>query len=384
MIPSKKIDMHAFVIIETLRLNGHLAFLVGGSVRDLLLNVRPKDFDIATSAKPEEIKKVFYKKCILIGKRFRLAHVRFGKKIIEVSTFRSGETEEQSLILKDNIYGSPNEDALRRDFTINGLFYDPEVQTIIDYVDGYSDVEKRILRTIGDAKARFIQDPVRMIRLIKFKARFEDFTIEKNTYNALIECKDEINKSSPARILEELFKMLNSVSSFRFFYLLNESGILSILSKNLSKFFNDYKNIGLLLKELDKINNENYPHELERAVLISIFLFDPLKDRLEKNYKDKINQFHLGIIASESFKIINDVFRPFFLIPRKMKAEIVSILMNQFRIFPLFNIQNKIKIPKDPFFYLSLKFYKIRCMLDPNLLSNYEMWSEKFSKRKNH
>jgi len=120
-IPIDKIDHHAIYIIEKLKHAGFIAYLVGGSVRDLILGLKPKDFDISTSAKPEEIKKLF-KSCILIGKRFRLAHIRFGKKIIEVSTFRSGDIEEKNLILRDNVWGSPKEDAKRRDFTINVLF----------------------------------------------------------------------------------------------------------------------------------------------------------------------------------------------------------------------------------------------------------------------
>ena len=122
-IPPNKLDKHAFYVIEKLRTSGFISFLVGGSVRDLLLNVRPKDFDISTSAKPEDIKQIFKRNCILIGKRFRLAHIRFGKKVIEVSTFRAADTNEKAqLITRDNIFGTPQEDVIRRDFTINGLF----------------------------------------------------------------------------------------------------------------------------------------------------------------------------------------------------------------------------------------------------------------------
>ena len=170
-LPHEKIDDQAYYVIMKLRNNGHKAYLVGGGVRDLLINVRPKDFDISTSATPEEVKKCF-RNCILIGRRFRLAHVRFGKKIIEVATFRAGETENIDLIVRDNIWGTEEEDVLRRDFTINGLFYDPENHTIIDYVNGYEDIEKKIIRTIGNPSVRFKQDPVRMIRLLKFYARF--------------------------------------------------------------------------------------------------------------------------------------------------------------------------------------------------------------------
>ncbi|HAB99553.1 MAG TPA: polynucleotide adenylyltransferase PcnB, partial [Parachlamydiales bacterium] len=150
----EKIDSHAFYVIEKLRDAGHSAYLVGGGVRDLLLGQKPKDFDVSTSASPEEIKALF-RNAILIGRRFRLAHIRFGQKIIEVATFRSGDTEAPDLIVRDNVWGSEEEDVLRRDFTINGLFYNPREQTVIDYVQGYPDLEQRILRTIGQPDLRF-------------------------------------------------------------------------------------------------------------------------------------------------------------------------------------------------------------------------------------
>ena len=180
-------------------------------MRDLLLDKKPKDFDISTSAEPEEIKQLF-RSCILIGRRFRLAHIRFGKKILEVSTFRSGDAENDELILRDNKWGTPEQDVLRRDFTINGLFYDPSTQTIIDYVGGYPDLQKKVLRTIGQPFIRFRQDPVRMLRLIKFQARF-GFDVDSAARIALLECRQEIVKSSSARIQEELLRMLESGAS---------------------------------------------------------------------------------------------------------------------------------------------------------------------------
>ena len=207
-IAPDEIDKHAFYVIHRLREAGHIAYLVGGGVRDLLLKQRPKDFDVSTSAKPEEIKALF-RNAILIGRRFRLAHIRFGKKVIEVSTFRAGATEEAGLIVRDNEWGSEEQDVLRRDFTINGLFYDPESQKVIDYVDGYPDLEKRMLRAIGQPDIRFTQDPVRMIRLIKFSARFH-FDIHRPTLEALLNCKGEILKSySGAAINKKEIQNLN-------------------------------------------------------------------------------------------------------------------------------------------------------------------------------
>ncbi|MBN2479390.1 MAG: polynucleotide adenylyltransferase PcnB [Parachlamydiales bacterium] len=382
-IPHYKIDKHAFYVIEKLRVNGYLSFLVGGSVRDLLLNSRPKDFDISTSAKPEEIKKIFKRNCILIGRRFRLAHIRFGKKIIEVSTFRAGETNEAELILRDNIWGSPEEDVLRRDFTINGLFYDPEVQTVIDYVGGYPDIEKKIIRTIGVAKVRFIQDPVRMIRLIKFKARFKDFEIEVNTKKALEDCKKEIVKSSPARILEELFKMLESGSSKRFFQLLTKEKLLDLLSSKLSDYMEKEKDVFDFLQIIDDSIKKNFLIKIERPVLVTSLIFNMLDKCLKNEYVKKNKPVHLGIIFAESQKVIEEVFNPFFKISRKLKAQMISILMNQYRFYPLIKSKKrKIKIPKDPFFELGLNFFYLRSMLDPTLINVYNLFNDKYLEQK--
>ena len=223
-----QVDEHALSAVLTLQDAGHTAYLVGGSVRDLLLKKKPKDFDISTSARPEEIKKLFQRQCLLIGRRFRLAHLRFGNKILEVSTFRAGDITSSSIILHDNRWGSEEEDVMRRDFTMNALFYEPRKQLILDYVGGVKDIEKRLLRTIGEAHLRFRQDPVRMIRLLKFQARF-GFRCDEEAIQALDTCKHEIVKSAEARILEELLKMLESGRAEAFFSLLSDYGFINLL-----------------------------------------------------------------------------------------------------------------------------------------------------------
>lgn len=228
------IDPKALYILEKLCHAKYTAYLVGGGVRDLLLKKKPKDFDIATSAKPEEIKKVF-PNALLIGKRFRLAHVRFGKKVIEVSTFRAGNIENEDLIVEDNVWGSPEEDALRRDFTINGLFYESGKQVVIDYVGGYLDLQKKCLRAIGQPYLRFKQDPVRMIRCLKFEARY-GFEVDEKARFALIDCKAEITKSSQARVLEELLRMLESGAAHAFFKLMTDHGLLQQLLSAITDF----------------------------------------------------------------------------------------------------------------------------------------------------
>ncbi len=384
-IPHNKIDNHAYYVIEKLRTSGFIAFLVGGSVRDLLLGVRPKDFDISTSAKPEEIKQLFRRNCILIGRRFRLAHIRFGNKIIEVSTFRMGDTEESSLILQDNEWGTPEQDVLRRDFTINGLFYDPEVQTVIDYVGGFPDIEKKVLRTIGKSETRFVQDPVRMIRLIKFEARF-NLSIDPDTLIGLEKCKNEIIKSSPARILEELLRMLESGASKPFFNLLRKYGLIKALMPLLAEHMEKQDNpIYALLDQADIYNKKNHPEGLERSVLVSCLVFPILKEILFKNYVEKNKKLHLGLIAEETKILIDDLFRPFLHMPRKMKSAMISLITNQFRLMPIESKRRRsIRLPRDPFFNQALKFFNLRCMIEPELFQTYNIWNEAYLNIKKH
>src|SRR5947199_1402732 len=201
------IDPDAAKVIQRLRRYDHAAYLVGGCVRDLMLGRKPKDFDVVTSATPNDIRRLF-KNCRIIGRRFRLAHIFFGPKIIETSTFRANPREiepdptadplaepilndAELLIRRDNVFGSAEEDARRRDFTINGLFYDLDADKVIDYVEGLPDLERRMVRTIGDPDIRFREDPIRILRALKFAARL-DFDIEASAYQAILTHKREI------------------------------------------------------------------------------------------------------------------------------------------------------------------------------------------------
>ncbi len=368
-----QIDQHAFYVIEKLRQAGHKAYLVGGGVRDLLLKQRPKDFDISTSAKPEEVRSIF-RSAILIGRRFRLAHVRFGKKIIEVSTFRAGESSAD-LIVRDNVWGTEEEDVLRRDFTINGLFYDPQSQTVIDYVDGYPDIAKRILRTIGQPEVRFSQDPVRMIRLIKFCARFR-LDIDRPTLEALLNCKGEILKSSSARILEELLRMLESGSAKSFFHLLHEYGLLRPLLPKVAEYF-DQNPDNEVLALLCEADNEIRKNPLDRAVLVAALLFPLFRHRLLQRAQKSDRPFHLGIIQEEALRTVDETFEPFFLLPRRLSSMVGFILASQFRIQPLDDRPlRRPKPPRDPIFVLALQLFKLRAAIQPDLLPFYTIWTE--------
>ncbi len=229
------IDPDADRVVRKLNRAGYKTYLVGGCVRDLLVGKTPKDFDVATSATPNEIKATF-RNSRIIGRRFRLAHVFFGSKIIETSTFRANprdEDEHDLLIRRDNVFGTETEDARRRDFTINGLFYDVEREEVIDHVGGLADLDAKLVRTIGDPEVRFQEDPVRMLRAVKFAARL-DFGFEPQTWNALLRWRGEISKCAPPRLLEEIHRLMRGGACRRSFELLVETGILAILSPYLA------------------------------------------------------------------------------------------------------------------------------------------------------
>jgi poly(A) polymerase len=249
-VSRRDIDPDALKVLYRLKEANHIACLVGGGVRDLLLGGKPKDFDVGTSAHPQQVKKLF-RNCWIIGRRFRLAHVRFGpKKVIEVATFRRqlqpGEeivqdgvpapdpstAEGEHLIHRDNTFGTPEEDAFRRDFTINALFYDIATFSVIDYVNGLEDLRARVIRCIGDPEVRFKEDPVRMMRAVAFAARL-DFTLDRPIVEAIRLHRHELAKSAPPRILEEYYKILRGGRAETIFRALADAGLLEPIAPEL-------------------------------------------------------------------------------------------------------------------------------------------------------
>ncbi len=251
------IDLNALWVVRRLRAKGHEAYLTGGCVRDLLMNGKPKDFDVATSARPEEVKSIF-RNCRLIGRRFLLAHVVFpGGKIIETATFRAKPSDEITedeggddlLVMQDNVFGTLNVDAFRRDLTVNGLFYDPVEGKVIDYVGGKRDLALRLIRTIGDPEIRLQEDPVRILRAIRFAKRL-GFTIEENTLSAMKEFSKDMLRCAPARLQEEIVRLLTSGQAKESLAFALEVGALDVLMPEL------LEGMGLRAKPDDDIVNE--------------------------------------------------------------------------------------------------------------------------------
>lgn len=372
-IDASLIDPDALYVLEKLREAGFTAYLVGGSVRDLLIKCRPKDFDISTSARPEQIKAIFHKQCILIGRRFRLAHIRFGHKIIEVATFRSGENASD-LITQDNVWGSPEQDVLRRDFTINGLFYDSSNHSIIDYVGGWEDIQQHLLRAIGVADVRFKQDPVRLIRLLKFQARY-GFKIDPEAEQAIHACRHEIVKSSPARILEEIFRMLESGYSNLFFRLMAQYGLLGILFPALTQFLHTPKGklVFHYLACADQLHLHKGKNVLDRSVLIACLLFPILEKELELQYLSRKSIPHIGEITLVASSVVKAVLvKAFSHFPRRISSLSLAIMVAQYRLTPLSgkrHFKEKLFHHKD--FEGALVFLKLRAMVDEQLVDTY-------------
>jgi poly(A) polymerase len=212
-IDPQLVSSNAIRVTQSLQEAGFKAFLVGGAVRDLLLGIKPKDFDIATNATPEQVKRLF-RRAFIIGRRFQIVHVMFGQDLLEVTTFRGTASDgspkdEHGRVLRDNTFGEQHEDAVRRDFTINAMYYDPATQTVLDYHGGIADIRNKTLRVIGVPEARYREDPVRLLRVVRFAAKL-NFTIDPATREPIAVMAPLINNVPAARVFDEMLKLLMS------------------------------------------------------------------------------------------------------------------------------------------------------------------------------
>lgn len=231
-------------VIETLQLAGFKAYLVGGGIRDLLLNKHPKDFDVATSAKPQEIQKLF-KKSRIIGRRFQIVHVRMGAEIVEVTTFRGSaenshlrQANAAGMLVRDNVFGTVDDDAVRRDFTMNALYYNPATQEVIDFVGGYDDLEDGMIRIIGEPETRYREDPVRILRAIRFIGKL-GLELETKTAKPIKKLAPLLNDVSPSRLFDEILKLLQAGHGYTTFQALIKYDLLKTLFPQTSALLDD-------------------------------------------------------------------------------------------------------------------------------------------------
>ncbi|MBN1238330.1 MAG: polynucleotide adenylyltransferase PcnB [Gammaproteobacteria bacterium] len=294
------VSSNALKVLYRLKNAGYSAFLVGGGVRDLLLGRHPKDFDVVTDAHPEQVNQLF-RNCRLIGRRFRLAHVRFGRDIIEVATFRAtgtngngngpGEGEDDrshsdsGRILRDNVYGSIDEDIWRRDFTVNALYYNIADFTLWDYTNGLEDIKSRTLRLIGDPVTRYREDPVRMLRAVRLAAKL-DFHIAPETEAPIRELAELLKDVPPARLFDEVLKLFHAGAALKSFEMLREYHLFHYLFPATSAVLNEPDGAAALefvregLKNTDERVREDKP--VTPMFLFAVFLWPPIKKLAEE------------------------------------------------------------------------------------------------------
>jgi len=340
-ISRKTISNNALKVLYRLHGAGFDAYLVGGGVRDLLLGQAPKDFDIATNATPEQIRQLF-KNCRLIGRRFRLAHIMFGRDIIEVATFRGHHQEpsknvsqqsKEGMLLRDNVYGTIDEDAERRDFTVNAMYYNIGDYSIHDYAGGIEDLEDKLIRLLGDPETRYREDPVRMLRAIRFAVKL-DFDIEEDTAEPIEELATLLQDIPAARLYEESLKMLQSGHGLETYHLMREYNLFQQLFPTIAEFFTeDYSSqteqmLDLVLDSTDQRIEEG--KRINPAFMFAAMLWYPLQEKA-KQLMEKRNLAYYDAIMEASNYVLDDQVRT-IAIPRRHTATIREIWQLQLRM----------------------------------------------------
>ncbi len=338
-IPLEVLDQDALRVISRLERHGFEAYLVGGCVRDLLVGRIPKDFDLATNAHPRQIKRLF-RNGRMIGRRFKLMHIYYGNHIVETATFRREpyareEADEGDLLItEDNQYGTAEEDAQRRDFTVNGLFLDPTRGRIIDFVGGLDDLEKSLLRTIGDPVVRMAEDPVRILRAVKFATRL-GFRIEDGTWDAMCSLAPLLARSAPPRVLEEILRLLRSGTSLGALRMLRKCGALKVVLPAIDAFLDrcgeahEDKRAEYLWRLLEALDADVHAGYTPTTAVCIALLFSPLIDLRS----DEDAAAHPGA-PPDLLRITTDVLEPLTIssrLPRKDCGRARRILLQQRR-----------------------------------------------------
>jgi len=325
------ISENALKVLYRLKNEGFAAYLVGGSVRDLLLRRAPKDFDIATNAHPEQIKKIF-RNCRLIGRRFRLAHIIFGRDIIELATFRRKSDDDKSgMLLPDNLYGNIEEDAFRRDFTVNALFYNIADFSVVDYTNGMQDLQDKKMRIIGDGSQRYKEDPVRMLRAIRFAAKLE-FEIANDTATPIKKHHNLLEHVSPARLFDEIVKLFFTGHSENVFKKLMEYNLAQELFPFTTEClaensFDTQSLINITLKNTDERVQTGKP--TTPAFLIAAFLWHPLQKQIQV-YQSKGFKLHPALEKAMEEVIHKQI--KLLTIPRRFTSAVKEIWALQYRL----------------------------------------------------
>ncbi|ELI1812414.1 polynucleotide adenylyltransferase PcnB [Vibrio fluvialis] len=340
-VSRQHISENALKVLYRLNGAGFEAYLVGGGVRDLLLGGKPKDFDVATNATPEQIRQLF-RNCRLIGRRFRLAHIMFGRDIIEVATFRGHHQEnnkqiasqsEAGMLLRDNVYGTIDEDAERRDFTINAMYYNIADYSIHDYAGGMEDMDDKLIRLIGDPETRYREDPVRMLRAIRFAVKL-DFDIEEETAAPIEHLAPLLRDIPAARLYEESLKMLQSGYGLETYHLMREYNLFQQLFPTIARHFtDDYSSkteqmLDLALDSTDQRMEEG--KRINPAFMFAAMLWYPMMELADELAQHQhFNEYDAVMEASN--RILDEVVKS-IAIPRRHTATIREIWQLQLRL----------------------------------------------------
>jgi len=364
----KFLDKDALKVVNTIHKAGYEVYLVGGCVRDLLLGLEPKDFDVATNAKPEQVHKLF-KRSRLIGRRFRLVHVMFSaRKFIEVATFRSGQvqTAKSGVIVCDNCYGNLEDDVVRRDFNINALYYDIHKHEVIDYVGGLKDLEAKEIHIIGEAKLRFSEDPVRMIRAIRFGEKL-GANLSDEIKSCILDQAPLLSNISPARLYEECIKLFQNEYSFKVYEQLEKYGLLKHLFKQTHK--NDFIKKALL--NTSARIKQNKP--VTPAFLFAVFLWQAQNERFVM-IKKKQRSFYLAMTQASEEVIINQIKQ--VSLPKWLTARIRDIWMMQSKLEKMHpkKVQDLLQNPR---FRMAYDFLLLRSQsINPELKDVVKFWTK--------
>lgn len=387
VVSRKEISTAGLKVLYGLKDAGYTAYLAGGGVRDLLLKRNPKDFDVATNATPEEVRKVF-RNCRIIGRRFRLAHVYFHREVIEVATFRAPVPEveeapkddktfkaENGHVLRDNVFGTPAEDALRRDFTVNALFYNIADFSILDFANGMADLEAKILRVIGDPSTRFIEDPVRMLRAIRFAASL-GFEIEESAREAIKLQASRLENCSSSRLYEEIQKLLHCGQSSKVFDLCWELDIFPHLFPELGAWLKaadgDSKSQWLekAFKQFDRWNKAGF--RAPPSLLFSL-LFGEYHEWIAEKIKEEEGLTHAEALLDATHRHIRQLER--IRIPKAVAHQIAGMMIAQPRFLKM-NGKNAGRMLRHRDFSESFVYFKFACGVTGRHKTELAWWED--------
>ena len=380
------ISKNALKVLYRLKEGGYQAFLVGGGVRDLLLGLHPKDFDVATDAHPEDLRRLF-RNCRLIGRRFRLAHVYFGREVIEVATFRGAQeevgqepaenvlTDDTGRIIRDNSYGAIEEDVWRRDFTANALYYNIKDFSIWDYTGGVHDVRARVLRLIGDAETRYREDPVRMLRAVRFAAKL-DFSIHRDSERPLEELAPLLRDVPAARLLDEALKLFLTGHAQKSFELLREHGLFGYLFPFSDRTLDDPESgnfrrlVERAMKNTDERVAEGKP--VTPTFLFAVFLWEPVRQLALDFQEDGMSEIQALQMAADEV-VLNQ--QEYISIPRRVSGPARDILSMQPR-FRRTNAKRARRLLDHPRFRAAYDFLLLRAEAGEEKTKLAEWWTK--------